>query len=173
MLFTSLPILALEDIGEWDLPGEKIIYVSPNGSDDGDGSEAKPYRTLGAADKAVGDIISGGAHVSDITVYLGGGVYQPESTIELTNGGNAETEVAYRAKDGEQPIICGGTTLSADKFYKPEPEAVARIKNETARGAVVAIRSSRRRYRPVESKTALLRRRELHCCEISEYLGQR
>ena len=75
MLFTSLPILALEDIGEWDLPGEKIIYVSPNGSDDGDGSEAKPYRTLGAADKAVGDIISGGAHVSDITVYLGGGVY--------------------------------------------------------------------------------------------------
>lgn len=138
MLFTSLPILALEDIGEWDLPGEKIIYVSPNGSDDGDGSEAKPYRTLGAADKAVGDIISGGAHVSDITVYLGGGVYQPESTIELTNGGNAETEVAYRAKDGEQPIICGGTTLSADKFYKPEPEAVARIKNETARGAVVA-----------------------------------
>lgn len=42
MLFTSLPILALEDIGEWDLPGEKIIYVSPNGSDDGDGSEAKP-----------------------------------------------------------------------------------------------------------------------------------
>ena len=138
MLFTSLPILALEDIGEWDLPGEKIIYVSPNGSDDGDGSEAKPYRTLGAADKAVGDIISGGAHVSDITVYLGGGVYQPESTIELTNGGNAETEVAYRAKDGEQPIICGGTTLSADKFYKPEPEVVASIKNETARGAVVA-----------------------------------
>ena len=138
MISSSLPVFALEDIGEWDGTGSAVIYVSPSGSDDGDGSEARPYRTLEAANNAVGELTSGSFRYSDITVYLGGGIYQSEGTVELTNGGNADTAVAYRAKAGEQPIICGGTALSADKFYKPQPEAVASIKSAEARAAVVA-----------------------------------
>lgn len=134
-LFSALPVFSSAEQEEHTIG----IYVSPEGSDSGDGSREAPFRTLGRANEAVGTLTSDSdAEYTDITVYLDGGMYLSEDTVTLDNGGGDNTRVTYRAQDGEEPVICGGEVLSPERFYKPDPEAVACIKDETARSAVVA-----------------------------------
>ena len=68
MLIGVLPVMALAE----DAPtGRKVYYVdAENGSDNGDGTKARPYQTVG---KALTDIED--KHEDGATVYLAEGVY--------------------------------------------------------------------------------------------------
>jgi hypothetical protein len=94
-------------------PGDDPIslYVSPNGSDIGDGSMEQPFLTLQRARDAV-RLMNGNMN-KDIVVYLRGGVYPLASPLQLgvADSGTNGHYVTYRNYPGETPIISGGTPI--------------------------------------------------------------
>lgn len=82
------------------------IYVAPGGSDDGDGSAARPYATLG---KAVSRVRPGQ------TIALRGGTYRPTSGTAVTTSGTAGRRIVLSAYRGERPVI-DAAALPADEW---------------------------------------------------------
>ena len=66
---------------------ETVFYVSPDGSDAGDGSAEAPFRTLEAARDAVRG--AGG----NVTVYLHGGTYRLTDPLTFTPEDSADADV--------------------------------------------------------------------------------
>lgn len=102
----TLALTSYEDIisrievnNKTDFSTEKTIYASPNGSFDGDGTEAKPYDV----DTATGFLEAGQ------TVELLGGTYKRDTPleIELGNNGTADAPKTIKAKKGEKVIFDG------------------------------------------------------------------
>jgi hypothetical protein len=77
-----------------------IYYISPSGSDSGDGSIGSPWATLAKARNSMS---------SGDTTYLRGGTYLLSSafTLGYTNSGTT-----YRAYSGETPVIYGGLKIT-------------------------------------------------------------
>lgn len=96
-----------------DIPQE--FYVSPDGDDVADGSFETPFASITAARNAIrratkhGDFPDGG-----ITVYLRGGAYMLESTVDLSSedSGKKDAPVIYCSYPGETVRIIGGRVLS-------------------------------------------------------------
>lgn len=88
------------------------LYVSPQGDDAGNGSIQSPFRTIEHAR----DIVRGlnDSMNADITVYLRGGTYAVDSTIEFTSedSGTNDHRITYAAYEGEQPIFEAGKTVT-------------------------------------------------------------
>lgn len=78
------------------LPGD--IFVSPNGSDSGDGSPGRPLRSIQAAIDRSGP---------GDTIYLREGVHLPLSTIEIGHSGTERRPIRLLAYPGETPIVDG------------------------------------------------------------------
>ncbi|GIF12128.1 sigma-70 family RNA polymerase sigma factor [Actinoplanes teichomyceticus] len=76
--------------------GAADIHVAPDGSDDGDGSVARPYASLA---KAVAVVQPGR------TIALRGGTYRPTSPISITTSGTAAKRVTLTAYRGEHPVL--------------------------------------------------------------------
>ncbi len=72
------------------------IYVAPNGSDSGDGSEAHPYATLRTA---VARVRPGQ------TIALRAGVYRPTDPVVIDTDGTADRRITLSNYRDEQPII--------------------------------------------------------------------
>ncbi|WP_406464229.1 sigma-70 family RNA polymerase sigma factor [Streptomyces sp. NBC_00111] len=72
------------------------IYLAPDGSDDGDGSRARPYATLGKAVSVVrpGQVIA-----------MRGGTYRPAEGASLTTDGTAGRRITLSNYQGERPVI--------------------------------------------------------------------
>ncbi|MFD7819154.1 hypothetical protein ACFV6E_40540 [Streptomyces sp. NPDC059785] len=72
------------------------VYVSPAGSDRGDGSRAHPYGTLSAAVRAVrpGD-----------TIAVRGGVYRPTEPVVIETSGTARDRITLSNYRGEKPVF--------------------------------------------------------------------
>ena len=118
------------------------FHVSPQGSDAGLGTEAKPFATLERARDAVralqkaGPLPTGGT-----TIWVQPGTYSRSQTLELTapDSGTAQAPVRYRARPGGEVRLHAGRLLpSAD--FKPvtEPGTLARLE-AAARGNVVQL----------------------------------
>jgi len=94
---------------------EQVIYVSAgrSGEDKGDGSEARPFATLQAAQKAVREAVRTG-HFTQITVIIGGGIYELDETLTFSSSdaGGEDCRVTYRNAEGELPLLLGGTLLT-------------------------------------------------------------
>ncbi|MBO4896669.1 MAG: hypothetical protein J5590_00035 [Clostridia bacterium] len=104
MLLGIMPIAASADTA-W-----RTIYVSPNGSDDGDGTQASPYKTLGKAQEAVRAINTG--MQGDIEVRIAGGTYymdEPLSFRKEDSGKNGH-RVIWQGVD--RPLISGGKEVT-------------------------------------------------------------
>ncbi len=88
------------------------FYVSPDGSDTGDGSESAPFQTLTAARDAVRKINSDMS--ADITVYLRGGEYRLTEPVQFDtrDSGTNGHRITYRAYDGETPVITGAVKVT-------------------------------------------------------------
>lgn len=88
------------------------FYVAPNGSDSNDGTEASPFKTITAAQKAVRAI--NGTMTGDIVVYLREGTYQLTNTVNFTeeDGGKDGNYVRYKAYKNEKPLITGGFPIT-------------------------------------------------------------
>lgn len=114
------------------------FYVSPSGSDNNPGTDAKPFATLTKARAAVRQSRTTG-NAPGVTVWVHGGLYLLDQTFALTgaDSGTADSPVVYRAVAGETPRIFGGERIASTDF-KPvsDPKMVANLAPE-ARGHVV------------------------------------
>ena len=101
----SLPVLGANSI-------QDVFYVSPNGNDQNPGTKEHPFRTIEKAREIVREI-NDNMH-GDIVVYLRGGVYEIDNTIEFTeeDSGTNGYRVIYQAYSNETPIISGGTQVT-------------------------------------------------------------
>ena len=110
-----------------------VVYVSPDGDDSADGTEAEPFRTLVRARNAVRERRAAGEHA---TVILRGGNYTQTDTFVLSS---EDGNTTYRAYEGETPVISGLCLLDGDRFAAPAEDdpLVARIKDDTARAEVL------------------------------------
>ncbi|BEL08789.1 hypothetical protein Q0Z83_069800 [Actinoplanes sichuanensis] len=82
------------------------IFVAPNGSDDGDGTQARPYASVA---KAVAVVKPGQ------TIALRAGTYRPTSPISITTSGTAEKRVTISSYQGERAVI-DASGIPADQW---------------------------------------------------------
>jgi hypothetical protein len=90
---------------------QATLYVSPTGSDDNLGTEAKPFSTITEARQAVRAVNKN--MNGDIVVVLRGGIYRIDTTIafESEDSGSNGHNIIYQAAKHEKPIISGGTAV--------------------------------------------------------------
>jgi len=92
------------------------LYVSPIGNDTNPGTQAKPFATIAHARDAVRNMPQRGKE--RVSVVLRGGVYRLPETLVFTavDSGAANAPVEYRAADGEEVVISGGSEISGLKW---------------------------------------------------------
>lgn len=118
---------------------QRTIYVSPKGSDESDGTEKQPYRTL---EKARNEIRKINSDMSgDILVILDDGVYYLEQPLELTeqDSGSNGYKIIYKAAPGKQPILSGGRALPAmqkaeGELWRTKVEGIEQIRELSING---------------------------------------
>ncbi|WP_246608924.1 discoidin domain-containing protein [Paenibacillus agaridevorans] len=107
---SELKVLALLEPGE---PGGSpvLLYVSPDGNDNGDGSLAQPFRTLQRVRDEVRTINADMDR--DIVVYLRDGQYELTDplTLGVADSGTNGYYVTYRNYPGETPVISGAQKI--------------------------------------------------------------
>lgn len=104
----------------------KTIHVSPTGQDSNNGSSNEPLKTLHAAQEAVRKIRS---QKGNIEVILHGGTYQLDKLLHFTNKDSAPegSYTVFKAKDGEEPIISGGKTITNWQKLTDFPEHLPQV----------------------------------------------
>lgn len=120
------------------------FHVAVNGSDDNDGSFAKPFATLQRASMAVRElkqqILKGEIESRDgIVVSIHAGEYQT-NCFHLTeeDSGTAECPITYCSFGDGEVIINGGVTLKYEDFEPIPPEIRKRL-HDDAKDEVVQI----------------------------------
>ncbi len=108
--------------------GQTKYYVSPTGSDSGDGSLGSPFLTLEKARDKV-RTISRPLPAGGITVYLRGGTYYRTGSLTLnaSDSGSNGAPVTYMAYPGETVVISGAKPVSASQFSPLASSEVARV----------------------------------------------
>ena len=94
-------------------PPMATFFVSPDGSDENDGTSAdKAFASLEKVRDAVREINSD--MTGDIVVYLGDGTWELDETLKFDerDSGTNGYVVRYAAAEGAKPVISGGKTLS-------------------------------------------------------------
>lgn len=86
--------------------GSADIFVAPGGSDDGDGSAARPYATL---NKAVAVVRPGQ------TIALRGGTYRPARPVTITTSGTANKRIVLTNYRDERAVI-DASAIPADQW---------------------------------------------------------
>lgn len=104
---------------------DTLLYVSPTGDDEDEGSFGEPFATVDGARTAVAALVAAGL-TANVIVYIRAGTYRLSSPITFTPEDSDETctyTVAYRAYPGETPVlngtvdVSGSWTLVADGVY--------------------------------------------------------
>ena len=91
-------------------PVPLIVHVSPNGSDDGDGGPASPFRSILRAQAEVRRLNRDHA----VTVRLADGIYRLDAPLRFAaaDGGQNGFEVRWEAAAGAHPILSGGMAIT-------------------------------------------------------------
>ncbi len=112
-------------------------YVSPNGSDDADGSFANPFKTIEKARDIIRTLDKNGR--DGITVCLMSGEYRVDSLVfNETDSGTAECPIKYCAYGDCKAVINSGFNLKASDF-SPVSDAMATRLKESVRSHVVKV----------------------------------
>jgi len=98
-------------------PG-KVFNVAPNGSDNADGSQKKPFRTLERARDAVRSLKqsrSGKLPEGGVKIIIAGAEYPREKTLRLTSedSGTADKPIVYEVDPGRTAIFRGGIRITS------------------------------------------------------------
>jgi hypothetical protein len=95
------------------------FWVSPRGSDSAAGTKAAPFKTLAHAQEQVRTALRRQPH-ANIVVLLRGGTYRLQQPLKLTwrDSGRSGHTVAYRAHEGERPLISGAVRVPGSA-WKP------------------------------------------------------
>ncbi|WP_217592976.1 cohesin domain-containing protein [Cohnella sp. GbtcB17] len=110
MAFSMLPFAGAAAAADGGTPSA-TIYVAPTGNDDtGNGSQAKPYKTIGKAKAVVRTMPKTGG---DIVVQIADGFYSLDETLVFTkeDSGSATSTIRYEAAPGAQPVVSAGQML--------------------------------------------------------------
>jgi hypothetical protein len=107
MRFTLLPAVTLLVAAAFAQSGP-AVYVAANGDDAGDGSQARPFRTLERARDQV-------RQRRAATVWVRAGVYPLARTLEL---GPQDSGAVWRAWPGDAVVVSGGTPISGFAPWK-------------------------------------------------------
>lgn len=96
------------------------FYVSPEGDDKAEGSASQPLKTIEGARDKIRKI--NGNMTGDIIVYIRGGTYTVDHTIEFTTADSASNgfRIIYKAAEGETPVISGGEKITGWKLHDAE-----------------------------------------------------
>lgn len=118
------------------------IFIAENGSDSNDGTQDKPYKTLEKARDRIREIVSSGAYPEDgITVYLRGGDYVLDKSLELgaADSGKDGKPVTYASYPGEVARITGGEKLPYSEFKAISSDMASKLVDKTAADKVLEI----------------------------------
>lgn len=122
-------------------PG-RILYVSPDGSDQNTGTELAPLRSLEAARDAIRKLKSAsGLPKGGVHVVLMPGYYQRRHAFRLSSedSGTADCPIVYRGTSGAHVVLSGGLPLDTSEFaIVRDTDVLARLP-ETARGNVMCV----------------------------------
>ncbi|MEU4623006.1 sigma-70 family RNA polymerase sigma factor [Actinoplanes sp. NPDC023801] len=105
--------------------GKADIYVAPNGSDDGDGSLARPYASIA---KAVSVVRPGQ------TIALRGGTYRPAGPLSITTSGTAAQRVTLAGYGSERAVI-DASGIPADRWAITQRASYWTVRDLTVTGA--------------------------------------
>ena len=91
---------------------QKTFYVSPAGSDEAPGTEAKPFGTITRARRAVRAINQ--KMTGDIVVALRGGAHPVARRLlfDARDSGTSGHNIVYKAYPREKPILSGGKPIT-------------------------------------------------------------
>jgi len=91
-------------------PVPLVLHVSPSGSDEGDGSAARPFASLARAQQAVRAL----NHDYDVTVSLAQGVYRLTAPLRFNarDGGQNGYTVRWEGAPGLRTMLSGGTPVT-------------------------------------------------------------
>lgn len=109
MVFTMLPFSG--PVVAADSAPSVTIYVATNGNDNtGDGTQAKPYKTIGKAKEVVRTLPKTDG---DIVVQIADGFYSLDETLvfDKNDSGSASSTIRYEAAPGAKPVISAGEML--------------------------------------------------------------
>ena len=97
---------------------QRVVYLSPSGSDSSDGSLGEPFLTLIRARSRVRELLATGG---DICVLLRGGSYAINATLELLpiDGGGADRTVTWSSYKQERAVLEGGRLITG--WTKEQP----------------------------------------------------
>ncbi|WP_245583156.1 cohesin domain-containing protein [Paenibacillus daejeonensis] len=98
----------------------KTIYVATTGNDaTGDGTQAKPYKTIAKAKEVVRTLPKTGG---DIVVQIADGFYSLDETLVFTkeDSGSASSTIRYEAAPGAKPVISAGEMLEKGVWTEAE-----------------------------------------------------
>jgi hypothetical protein len=96
------------------------INVSPTGDDAGDGSAARPFRTLPRAQQAVRSVNT----EANVVVVLHDGIYRLGEPLHYrsADGGQDGTTVIWQAAEGASPVIAGSVPVNAWRIHETRRE---------------------------------------------------
>lgn len=134
-LLTVQPALSGIASAEPDVSGVTAqFFVSPDGSDSGDGSFESPFKTIGAARDAVRRL--NGDMSGDIVVYLRGGDYRITEPVvfDTRDSGTNGHKIIYTAYKDEVPVINGAQKVSGwtkynDKLWSAPLDRDTKLRN--------------------------------------------
>ena len=135
VLLTVQPSLSGIASAEPDVSGVTAqFFVSPDGSDSGDGSFESPFKTIGAARDAVRRL--NGDMSGDIVVYLRGGDYRITEPVvfDTRDSGTNGHKIIYTAYKDEVPVINGAQKVSGwtkynDKLWSAPLDRDTKLRN--------------------------------------------
>lgn len=111
-LCMTVPTFSAGFAAEAESAPEREFYVSVDGSDDGDGTKAHPFKTVDRARLEV-QKYNKDMH-GDIVVNIGDGGYQLDSTLNfgVEDSGSNGYDVVYKGNRDNVPTLSGGRTVT-------------------------------------------------------------
>ena len=96
------------------------LYVDANATENGDGSESAPFKTITAAQARIREIkATDGLPAGGIKVLVRDGEYKITESLTFTeeDSGTAESPVTYISENEFGAVLTGGLILSASVFF--------------------------------------------------------
>lgn len=111
-----------------------MIYVSPKGTDGGDGSEKAPFATLERARDEVRVLKKSKRPASEprVTVILENGAYTRTNSLKLgvEDSGTEQAPVVWKARVAGAAVLDAGVTLPVSRFHRVEGADAERLAPE-------------------------------------------
>ncbi len=142
--------------------GKNTFYVSPDGSDQSEGTADQPFLSLERAKEAVRKMREENPSVP-VVVNIKGGLYPWEEPVVFSaeDSGTREAPVVYRAMEGEEPVFTGGRPLESWQLVT-NPENLKQL-DPKARGNVFVVPLETAGIKDFGDPIAIGKRPELFC----------